>query len=344
MAGARRREVDAPVPRRGRDADRDRASSTAGSCCGRRSGRCSARSAFLLVAAILGAVPSAWGILAIPAAGLCAAAFCAPLAAYSSRHDSDLSFPMIMRLGVLPLFLFSGTFFPIRQLPRRAADPSRRCRRSGTALSWRGRDDRTRSTPAPIAVHIAVLVGVHRRRRVLRSAHVHEAVELVSASGTHRAASGPRVPDGWRRRPWRLVERNVLAYRRIWYIFLSGFVEPLLFLLSIGIGVGKLVGDLNVGGQLVPYRTFVAPGLLAIAAMNGSVLDTTFNFFFKMKYAHTYDAVLATPLGAARRRGRRDHVGAASAARSTRPRSCSRCRRSATARRRGRSSRCPARC
>ncbi|HUI49239.1 MAG TPA: ABC transporter permease [Acidimicrobiia bacterium] len=100
----------------------------------------------------------------------------------------------------------------------------------------------------------------------------------------------------WRHRPWRLVERNVLAYRRIWYIFLSGFLEPLLFLLSIGIGVGKLVGDVNVGGVAVPYRSFVAPGLLAIAAMNGSLLDTTFNFFVKMKYSHTYDGVLASPL------------------------------------------------
>jgi lipooligosaccharide transport system permease protein len=100
----------------------------------------------------------------------------------------------------------------------------------------------------------------------------------------------------WGHRPWRLVERNVLAYRRIWYIFLSGFAEPLFFLLSIGIGVGKLVGDLDVGGHVVPYRSFVAPGLLAIAAMNGSLLDTTFNFFFKMKYAHTYDGVLAAPL------------------------------------------------
>jgi lipooligosaccharide transport system permease protein len=101
----------------------------------------------------------------------------------------------------------------------------------------------------------------------------------------------------WRRRPWRLVERNVLAYRRIWPIFLSGFFEPVFFLLSIGVGVGKLVGSLDVGGHVVAYRTFVAPGLLAIAAMNGSLLDTTFNFFFKMKYAHTYDGVLASPIG-----------------------------------------------
>jgi lipooligosaccharide transport system permease protein len=100
-----------------------------------------------------------------------------------------------------------------------------------------------------------------------------------------------------RRRPWRLVERNVLAYRRIWYIFLSGFLEPIFFLLSIGIGVGKLVGDIKVGGTTVDYQAFVAPGLLATAAMNGALLDTTFNFFVKYKYAHTYDGVIATPLG-----------------------------------------------
>src|SRR4051794_8121832 len=73
---------------------------------------------FLLVAALLGAVPSAWGVLAIPACGLTAAAFCAPLCAFSITQDTDLSFPMIMRLGILPLFLFSGTFFPISQLPK----------------------------------------------------------------------------------------------------------------------------------------------------------------------------------------------------------------------------------
>jgi lipooligosaccharide transport system permease protein len=73
--------------------------------------------AFLIVAALLGGVPSAWGILAIPAAALCVASFSAPLAGYSIKLDSDLSFPMIMRLGILPIFLFSGTFFPITQLP-----------------------------------------------------------------------------------------------------------------------------------------------------------------------------------------------------------------------------------
>jgi lipooligosaccharide transport system permease protein len=80
-------------------------------------------------------------------------------------------------------------------------------------------------------------------------------------------------------------------------VFLTGFFEPALYLLSIGIGVGGLVGKVpGPGGQMVSYKEFVAPGLMAAAAMNGAVLDTTFNFFFKFKYAHTFDAMLATPL------------------------------------------------
>jgi lipooligosaccharide transport system permease protein len=73
--------------------------------------------AFLLVAALLGGVPSVWGVLAVPAASLCAAAFAAPIGAYSATKESDLTFPVILRILILPLFLFSGTFFPISQLP-----------------------------------------------------------------------------------------------------------------------------------------------------------------------------------------------------------------------------------
>jgi lipooligosaccharide transport system permease protein len=72
---------------------------------------------FLAVAAILGAVPSLWGIAAVPAAALCAAAFAAPITAFSASQETDARFPLIMRIGVLPLFLFSGTFFPVSQLP-----------------------------------------------------------------------------------------------------------------------------------------------------------------------------------------------------------------------------------
>jgi lipooligosaccharide transport system permease protein len=72
---------------------------------------------FVLVAALMGGVPSWWGVLAIPVAALCAVAFAAPLAAFSATQDSDVSFPIIMRLVILPLSLFSGTFFPLDNLP-----------------------------------------------------------------------------------------------------------------------------------------------------------------------------------------------------------------------------------
>jgi len=95
------------------------------------------------------------------------------------------------------------------------------------------------------------------------------------------------------RRSRRLVERNLLVYRRAPVIILTGIVEPFLYLGSIGVGVGRLVGD--IGG--VPYARYVAPALLASTAMNGAIYDSTFNIYFKLKIARTYDAVLSTPLG-----------------------------------------------
>jgi lipooligosaccharide transport system permease protein len=73
--------------------------------------------AFLAVAAVLGGVHSAWAPLAVPAAVLGALALAAPLAAFSATQDSDAAFSPIMRLAVFPLFLFSGTFFPVALLP-----------------------------------------------------------------------------------------------------------------------------------------------------------------------------------------------------------------------------------
>jgi lipooligosaccharide transport system permease protein len=98
-------------------------------------------------------------------------------------------------------------------------------------------------------------------------------------------------------RAMHVAERNYVSYRRNWHLVATGAVEPFLYLLSIGIGVGALVGTVPVSGREVEYQAFVAPGLLAASAMNGAIFDATFNFFFKIKYAHTFDAMLATPLG-----------------------------------------------
>jgi lipooligosaccharide transport system permease protein len=96
---------------------------------------------------------------------------------------------------------------------------------------------------------------------------------------------------------WRLIERNLLAYRRGWIFFVSGFFEPVFYLLSIGIGVGQLVGHFTLGdGRVVTYAQFVAPAMLATSAMNGAIFDATYNIFFKIKYIRLYDAILATPM------------------------------------------------
>jgi lipooligosaccharide transport system permease protein len=93
-----------------------------------------------------------------------------------------------------------------------------------------------------------------------------------------------------------LLLRNYIAYRGAWWIFVSGFLEPVFYLFSIGVGVGQLVTGFEFNGRTIPYAEFVAPGMLAASAMNGSVLDSTFNFFFKLKYNKLFDQMLATPL------------------------------------------------
>jgi lipooligosaccharide transport system permease protein len=93
-----------------------------------------------------------------------------------------------------------------------------------------------------------------------------------------------------------IVYRNYLSYRSVWYIFLTGFLEPVFYLFSIGVGVGKLIESFEFNGETIGYAAFVAPAMLAASAMNGAVLDSTFNFFFKLKFTKLFDQILATPM------------------------------------------------
>jgi len=93
-----------------------------------------------------------------------------------------------------------------------------------------------------------------------------------------------------------LIERHARAYRHTWTVLVSGFFEPMFYLLSIGVGLGQLVGSVSGPDGPVGFTSFVAPALLATSAMNGAMMDSTFNVFFRMKYAKLYDAALATPM------------------------------------------------
>ena len=93
-----------------------------------------------------------------------------------------------------------------------------------------------------------------------------------------------------------VLERNVLVYRHLWMIILSGFIETLVYLFAVRVGLGRLVGGIQLEtGATVDYAVFVAPALLASASMNGPVMESM-NIFHKLKFAKTYDSMLSTPL------------------------------------------------
>jgi lipooligosaccharide transport system permease protein len=76
-----------------------------------------AATVFLAIIAVFGDVRSAWALLAMPCAVLTGLAFASPMMAFTARQENDNVFSLVYRMGVIPLFLFSGTFFPLSQLP-----------------------------------------------------------------------------------------------------------------------------------------------------------------------------------------------------------------------------------
>lgn len=89
---------------------------------------------------------------------------------------------------------------------------------------------------------------------------------------------------------WR---RNATMYRRTWmFTILPNFFEPVLYLMSIGLGVGAYISQM--GGT--SYVAFLAPGLICVSAMNGASFEVTYNVFVRMTFQKTYDGMLTTPI------------------------------------------------
>jgi lipooligosaccharide transport system permease protein len=96
-----------------------------------------------------------------------------------------------------------------------------------------------------------------------------------------------------------VVNRGLIATKSTnWIVVLTGFVEPIFYLLSLGIGLGSFIGAVqDSAGNDIPYAAYIAPALLAVSAMNGAIYDSTWNVFFKMNFGKLYEGMLATSLG-----------------------------------------------
>ncbi len=108
------------------------------------------------------------------------------------------------------------------------------------------------------------------------------------------ALEAPAVPRGGGAHL--LLLRNLWVHKghSPWTMALYSIFEPVLYLLAIGVGVGRMIGD--VAGVDVGYASFVAPGLLATAVMNSALHETMEAAFTKSKYDRFYQSVLATPV------------------------------------------------
>ncbi|MGH2408520.1 MAG: ABC transporter permease [Candidatus Limnocylindrales bacterium] len=98
----------------------------------------------------------------------------------------------------------------------------------------------------------------------------------------------------------RILQHNLWVYRRTWRgsIF-SSFLTPVLFLLAMGLGIGSLVGGGKGSGALpagVSYVAFLAPGLMAGAAMQTASFESTFRMMIGIEWRKGFHAMLATPM------------------------------------------------
>ncbi|HSJ85494.1 MAG TPA: ABC transporter permease [Acidimicrobiia bacterium] len=98
-------------------------------------------------------------------------------------------------------------------------------------------------------------------------------------------------------RPFRVVESELVAYRRTWRgTVISSFVNPVLFLAAMGVGLGSLV-DATDNELAIPYLAFVATGLMAATAMQAGAGDGSWPVMAGVKWRKEFHGAITTPLG-----------------------------------------------
>jgi lipooligosaccharide transport system permease protein len=100
-------------------------------------------------------------------------------------------------------------------------------------------------------------------------------------------------------RVWKVWRRNFDVFLKTIYVnFLPALIEPILYLLAFGFGLGALIGGGNavIPGFSGKYIQFIAPGLIAISVMYGSFFECSYASFVRMYFQKTFDAIIATPV------------------------------------------------
>ena len=96
---------------------------------------------------------------------------------------------------------------------------------------------------------------------------------------------------------WPVFLRNFMVWKKLALSSLVGHIaEPLIWLLALGYGLGALVGEIEFGGEKVPYIVFLASGSICMSAMNAASFEALYSAFSRMHMQKTWDSILNTPV------------------------------------------------
>jgi lipooligosaccharide transport system permease protein len=95
------------------------------------------------------------------------------------------------------------------------------------------------------------------------------------------------------KRAFRVWQRHLTVYTKLYKSSIAlNFVEPILYLAALGLGLGAFVKEING----VPYVNFIAPGIIASSSMFATIYECTYGTYIRMTHQKTFDAILATPV------------------------------------------------
>ncbi|MDP4613238.1 MAG: ABC transporter permease [Limnohabitans sp.] len=105
--------------------------------------------------------------------------------------------------------------------------------------------------------------------------------------------AAPRLSMRW----WSVFQRNWLVWKKLAIPSLVGNIaEPLMWLVAFGYGLGALVGQIELGGEKVPYILFLASGSICMSAMNAATFEALYSAFSRMHVQKTWDGIMNAPV------------------------------------------------